>query len=140
MTLCSDTAKPPTQGPFQTFGRTKASVAILCRSDPPFTHTHTQAGRRASQELKKGCSTGPYAAEAAHLVAQPIVRPIPGASPSIFVSRGQIERERQRERESERGESRSEREREREKEREREGETLYDRVRERGTRLQLQDE
>lgn len=39
MTLSSDTAKPPTQGPFQTFGRTKASVAILCRSDPPLTHS-----------------------------------------------------------------------------------------------------
>lgn len=43
MTLCSDTAKPPAQGPFQTFGRTKASVAILCRSDPP-SHTHTPVG------------------------------------------------------------------------------------------------
>lgn len=43
MTLCSDTAKPPTQGPFQTFGRTKASVSILCRSDPP-SHTQTPVG------------------------------------------------------------------------------------------------
>lgn len=112
MTLCSDTAKPPTQGPFQTFGWTKASVAILCRSDPP---SHTDSSWvRSFAGAKKG-STEPYAAEAAHLVAQPIVRPIPGASPSIFVSLGQTETERERE-------------------------TLYDGVRERGTRLQLQDE
>ncbi|KAK2907581.1 hypothetical protein Q8A73_008654 [Channa argus] len=64
-------------------------------AEPPLTHTDSSRIRSLAG-AKKG-STGPYAAEAAHLVAQPIMCPIPGASPSIFVSVGQIEKARERE-------------------------------------------
>lgn len=59
---------------------------------PPLTRTWvgSEEPRRSPGRQRRG----PYAAEAAHLVAQPFVRPIPGASPSIFVSPGQMGKDR----------------------------------------------
>ena len=57
---------PPTRGPFQTFSRTKASVAILCHSGhPPPPHIPYTCTLLPGEEES---SAGPYAAEAAHLV------------------------------------------------------------------------
>lgn len=95
--LCALTLlSPPPKAPFRLLAEQK-HLLPYCAAQTPL-NTHAYSSRARSLAGAKEGSTGPYAAEAAHLVAQPIVRPIPGASPSIFVSRGQIEkRERERE-------------------------------------------
>lgn len=94
--LCALTLlSPPPKAPFRLLAEQKHLLPYCAAQTPLNTHAYSSRVRSLAG-AKKG-STGPYAAEAAHLVAQPIVRPIPGASPSIFVSRGQTEKERERE-------------------------------------------
>lgn len=83
---------PPTRGPFSDFWPNKSICCHTVPLRPPLTHTWAESEEpRRSRGWQR---RGPYAAEAAHLVAQPFVRPIPGASPSIFVSPGQMGKDR----------------------------------------------
>lgn len=83
---------PPTQGPFSDFWPNKSICCHTVPLRPPLTCTW--AGSEEPRRSWGRQRRGPYAAEAAHLVAQPFVRPIPGASPSIFVSLGQMGKDR----------------------------------------------
>lgn len=90
MTRCSDTAKPPHPRPLSDFWPNKSICCHTAPLRPPLTHTCTL---RPGERLKKA-APGRMQLRLLTLWHKPFVQPIPGASPSIFVSQGQIERER----------------------------------------------